>query len=107
MRRIVVLPVLAIAFTAALISVAAYSESQWSKREYDKSLREILAFPSIAIGTNYEGTRNPLVEVFVRSLYDVPGGYDYIVSSSFIDTPTRLMEFRERIPGFNFTAVKG
>ncbi len=107
MRRIVVLPALAIVFTAALMSLAAYSESQWSNHEYDKNLREILGFPSIAIGTNYEGTRNPLLEVFVRSLYDIPGGYDYIVSSSFIDTPMRLVDFRERTPGFNFTAVKG
>lgn len=107
MRRMIVLPLFAIIFTAALISVGLYSEVQWSGREHDRAIREVLGFPSIAIGTNYEGTRNPLLEVFVRSLYDVPGGYDYIVSSSFIDTPMRLREYREHIPGFNFTAVKG
>ncbi|MEN3035554.1 MAG: hypothetical protein ABC537_04550 [Candidatus Methanosuratincola sp.] len=107
MRKVLLLPVLAIVLTAALVSVSVYSEHQWSMREYDRALREVVALPSIAIGTNYEGTRNPLIEVFVRSLYDVPGGYDYIVSSSFIDTPTRLRDFRETIPGFNFTAVKG
>jgi hypothetical protein len=106
-RRVLLLPVLAIILTAALVSVSVYSESQWSMRKYDRALREVVALPSIAIGTNYEGTRNPLIEVFVRSLYDVPGGYDYIVSSSFIDTPTWLRDFRETIPGFNFTAVKG
>ncbi|MEN3017295.1 MAG: hypothetical protein ABC612_07810, partial [Candidatus Methanosuratincola petrocarbonis] len=74
MRKVLLLPVLAIVLTAALVSVSVYSETQWSMREYDRALREVVALPSIAVGTNYEGTRNPLIEVFVRSLYDVPGG---------------------------------
>ncbi len=101
------LPIFALVFTIALIAVSVHSEIQWSGREYDRALRESVGLPSIAIGTNYEGTRNPLIEIFVRSLYDIPGGYDYVVSSSFIDTPLKLKEFRESIPGFNFTAIKG
>lgn len=107
MRRILILPILAMAFTSSILAVSLYSESMWSSMHYDSALRRIVALPSIAIGTNYEGTRNPMIEVFVRSLYDVPGGYDYIVSSSFIDTPIWTDEFRETIPGFNYTAVKG
>jgi hypothetical protein len=107
MKRIVLLPILAIVFTASLISLCALSELGWASRTYDSTLRETIGLPSIAVGTNYEGTRNPLLEIFVRSLYDVPGGYDYVVTSSFIDTPMRQGYFRENVPGFNMTIEKG
>ncbi|MEM4706146.1 MAG: hypothetical protein QXW27_01225, partial [Candidatus Methanomethylicaceae archaeon] len=79
----------------------------WENKEYYYDLRKTIGLPSIAIGTNYEGTRNPLLDVFVRSLYDIPGGHDYVVASSFIDTPLKLREFFERIPGFNISVKKG
>jgi hypothetical protein len=107
MKRIVLVPVLAIVFTASLLAVCAQSELGWASRTYDNKLREVIGLPSIAIGTNYEGTRNPLLEIFVRSLYDVPGGHDYVVTSSFIDTPMREGYYRERVPGFNMTIEKG
>ncbi|MCQ5376824.1 MAG: hypothetical protein NO516_02105 [Candidatus Methanomethylicia archaeon] len=107
MKRIIVLPILALVFTASLMALCAYSEMGWGNRTYDSALRETIGLPSIAVGTNYEGTRNPLLEIFVRSLYDVPGGHDYVVSSSFIDTPMRLGFYRESVPGFNMTMRKG
>lgn len=107
MKRIVALPILALVLTVTLMALCAYSEAEWGRKTYDSALRETIGLPSIAVGTNYEGTRNPLLEIFVRSLYDVPGGYDYVVSSSFIDTPMRLGFYREGIPGFNMTARKG
>lgn len=106
MRRTALIPLLAVVFTASVLAISVHSESEWGGRGYDRALREAVALPSIAVGTNYEGTRNPLLEVFVRSLYDVPGGHDYILSSSFIETPTRMREFREAMPGFNYTALK-
>jgi hypothetical protein len=93
MKRIVLLPILAIVFTASLISLCALSELGWASRTYDSTLRETIGLPSIAVGTNYEGTRNPLLEIFV--------------TSSFIDTPMRQGYFRENVPGFNMTIEKG
>lgn len=107
MKRIAMIPILAVVFTAALISVCFLNEAEWSNRTYDSGLRGAIGLPSIAIGTNYEGTRNPLLEIFVRSLYDVPGGHDYVVASSFIETPIFQEYFREGIPGFNMTWEKG
>lgn len=107
MKRIVLMPVLAVILTVALIAVCVQSELGWASRTYDNDLRETIGLPSIAVGTNYEGTRNPLLEIFVRSLYDVPGGHDYVVTSSFIDTPMRVGFFRENVPGFNMTMEKG
>lgn len=107
MKKIIVLPILALIFTASLIIVSLKSESDWQSGGRSTELRQAIGLPSIAIGTNYEGTRNPLLEIFVRSLYDVPGGYDYVVPSSFIDTPMWQTYFRSITPGFNMTATKG
>jgi hypothetical protein len=106
MKRIVLVPVLAVVFTASLLALCASSEAGWASATYDAELRQAIGLPSIAVGTNYEGTRNPLLEIFVRSLYDVPGGHDYVVTSSFIDTPMREGYYREKVPGFNMTMEK-
>jgi hypothetical protein len=98
------IPILAVVFTAAVIGIALWGGSSPIPSQDDGNLRRTVGLPSIAIGTNYEGTRNPLTELYVRSLYDIPGGYDYVVSSSFIGTPLVLDFYRELIPGFNLTA---
>ena len=107
MKRIVLMPVCAVIFTVALVSLCVMSEAEWQSKTIDESLRRMIGLPSIAIGTNYEGTRNPMIEVFVRSLYDIPGGYDYVVPSSFIDTPIWQDYYRATIPEFNMTMEKG
>ncbi|MDI9644408.1 MAG: hypothetical protein QFX35_04215 [Candidatus Verstraetearchaeota archaeon] len=101
------MPLLTLLLTASVLAISIHSEAEWHGRDYDRALRQVVALPSIAVGTNYEGTRNPLIEVFVRPLYDIPGGYDYVLASSFIDTPMRIGEFRDTVPGFNYTAIKG
>jgi hypothetical protein len=106
-KKILMIPVLAIAMTVILLAISVKSEADWQSKSYDIALRETIGLPSIAIGTNYEGTRNPLVEVFVRALYDVPGGHDYVVSSSFIDTPMWQGFYRSITPGFNMTMIRG
>lgn len=107
MKRMSLLPILALAFTAAVIWIAVFSASGPGLGTDDGNLRRAIGLPSIAIGTNYEGTRNPLTELYVRSLYDVPGGYDYVVSSSFIGTPLELDFYRQIVPGFNLTMQAG
>jgi len=107
LRKVVLMPVLAVVLTATMLIISAASVAGWQQRSYDVRLRETVGLPSIAIGTNYEGTRNPLIEVFVRSLYDIPGGYDYVVPSSFIDTPLWLREYHASVPGFNMTGERG
>lgn len=97
------LPILAVTFTAAVIGIALSGAGNPSLEADDGNLRSVVGLPSIAIGTNYEGTRNPLTELYVRSLYDVPGGYDYVVPSSFIGTPLVLDFYRQLVPGFNLT----
>ncbi|MGC8936632.1 MAG: hypothetical protein ACP5KV_04625 [Candidatus Methanomethylicaceae archaeon] len=101
MKKIYLLPLMTITFTALVLILCVTNQASWQTREYYKDLRATIGLPSIAIGTNYEGTRNPLIEVFVRSLYDIPGGYDYVVPSSFIDTPLKLKEYHDSVPGFN------
>lgn len=97
------IPILAVVLTAAVIGIALFGASNLVPSQDDGNLRRVVGLPSIAIGTNYEGTRNPLTELYVRSLYDIPGGYDYVVSSSFIGTPLVLDFYRELVPGFNLT----
>ncbi|MCX8182419.1 MAG: hypothetical protein N3D12_04815 [Candidatus Methanomethyliaceae archaeon] len=103
MRKIYLMPIMAIILTCTVMVICVTNQASWQNREYYNDLRYAIGLPSIAIGTNYEGTRNPLLEVFVRSLYDIPGGYDYVVPSSFIDTPLKLKEYYESVPGFNIT----
>jgi hypothetical protein len=103
----ILLPALAVAFTAAIIGIALFGGGGPISGSNDGNLRRTVGLPSIAIGTNYEGTRNPLTELYVRSLYDVPGGYDYVVSSSFIGTPLTLDFYRELVPGYNLTFQVG
>lgn len=94
---------MAVAFTVAVIGIALSGAGSSTPPPDDGNLRKVIGLPSIAIGTNYEGTRNPLTELYVRSLYDVPGGYDYVVASSFIGTPLNLGFYRQLVSGFNYT----
>ncbi len=103
MKWVHLLPILSVALTAMVIGMAVSGAGGPALSLDDEHLRGAVGLPSIAIGTNYEGTRNPLTEVYVRSLYDIPGGYDYVVSSSFIGTPMTLGFYRELVPGFNLT----
>lgn len=107
MEKVYLIPILAIVSTILVLAMPILSEVSWQHREDYYELRRTIGLPSIAIGVNYEGTRNPLLDVFVKSLYDVPGGHDYVVVSSFIDTPLRLKEYFERLPGFNMSAWSG
>ncbi|MCS7098265.1 MAG: hypothetical protein NZ922_04740 [Candidatus Methanomethyliaceae archaeon] len=107
MKKVDFIPIMALISTILLIAFTILNQISWERHEYYYELRRSIGIPSIAIGTNYEGTRNPLLDIFVRSLYDVPGGYDYVVASSFIDTPLKLREFFERIPEFNISIRKG
>lgn len=106
MKRVDVFPVMALTSTILLLVICIMNQISWENREFYYDLRRSIGFPAIAIGTNYEGTRNPLLDIFVRSLYDIPGGHDYVVASSFIDTPLKLKEFFERIPNFNMSIRK-
>jgi hypothetical protein len=106
MKKSRIIPIMSIIFTVLLILIIIINQVQWQNHEYYYELRRTIGLPSIAIGTNYEGTRNPLLDIFVRALYDVPGGHDYVVSSSFIDTPLKLKDFFERIPGFNMSVMR-
>ncbi|MEM0101498.1 MAG: hypothetical protein QXW34_01000 [Candidatus Methanomethyliaceae archaeon] len=107
MKKVDMFPIIALISTILLLILCIINQISWENKEYYYDLRKTIGLPSIAIGTNYEGTRNPLLDVFVRSLYDIPGGHDYVVASSFIDTPLKLREFFERIPGFNISVKKG
>ncbi|MDH5806977.1 MAG: hypothetical protein QXW62_00150 [Candidatus Methanomethylicaceae archaeon] len=107
MKKVDIFPIIALISTILLLILCIINQISWENKEYYYDLRRTIGLPSIAIGTNYEGTRNPLLDVFVRSLYDIPGGHDYVVASSFIDTPLKLREFFERIPGFNISVKKG
>ncbi|MEM4479157.1 MAG: hypothetical protein QXV07_03815 [Candidatus Methanomethylicaceae archaeon] len=107
MKKVDMFPIIALISTILLLILCIINQISWENKEYYYDLRRTIGLPSIAIGTNYEGTRNPLLDVFVRSLYDIPGGHDYVVASSFIDTPLKLREFFERIPGFNISVKKG
>ncbi len=108
MRRATIVAVMAIALTVAISAISFVDEAGWRDGGGSAmAIREVVGLPSIAIGTNYEGTRNPLLEMYVRPLYDIPGGYDYAVPSSFIGTPLGIPEYRETIPEFNITIRKG
>ncbi|MEM2743196.1 MAG: hypothetical protein QXF54_04275 [Candidatus Methanomethylicaceae archaeon] len=107
MKKVDIFPIIAFISTILLLILCIINQISWENKEYYYDLRRTIGLPSIAIGINYEGTRNPLLDVFVRSLYDIPGGHDYVVASSFIDTPLKLREFFERIPGFNISVKKG
>jgi len=107
-RKLYLLPLAALILTIFVLALAAYSEQEWKAERppEDITFRETLGLPSIALGTNYGATRNPLLEVYCTSLYDMPGGYCYIYSASFLGTPLKDPVFRAAIPGFNLTAQK-
>jgi hypothetical protein len=52
------------------------SEMSWIAKEGTTDyLRRIVGLPSVAIGNLSPAARNPGLEIFCTSLYDVPGGY--------------------------------
>jgi hypothetical protein len=68
------------------------SELSWSaKASSPDSLRQIVGLPSIIVGNLNPSARNPGLELFCTSLYDVPGGYCYY--------------FAPGLPVTNFTVI--
>ncbi len=110
MRKILALPVAALLMFVLVLSMNLVSEQAWSdaarRVEEEQAIRRVVGLPSIAIGTYYGATRNPLLEVYCTSLYDVPGGYCYILAAIFVDTPLRDPVYSRTIPGFNMTAQR-
>ncbi|MDQ1280346.1 MAG: hypothetical protein QG670_1609 [Thermoproteota archaeon] len=76
---------LAFVFTSCLVSEIVWS----TKANSPDTLRQIVGLPSIAIGNLNPSVRNPGLEFFCTSLYDVPGGYCYY--------------FAPGVPATNFT----
>ena len=110
MRKINLLPLVALILTIMVFALCFINELSWAvlgQSEARKTVREVIGLPSIALGTNYGATRNPLLEVYCTSLYDMPGGYCYIYIASFVGWPMSDPSFLEKVPGFNFTAMKG
>lgn len=66
-------------------------------------LRQVVGLPSIAAGVDYEGTRNPLLEIGIRSQYDVPNAHDYSLTTGFFGSPMLEDEYRAGIREYNFT----
>lgn len=66
----------------AFVSLSSLASNvSWSiKMGNSDSLREFVGLPSIAIGNLNPSARNPGLELFCPSLYDVPGGYCYYFS---------------------------
>ncbi len=60
-----------------LISVSCVaSELSWADRERSPdALRQAVGLPSNVVGNLNPAARNPGLELFCTSLYDVPGGY--------------------------------
>jgi hypothetical protein len=82
--------------TVALLTFVSLSclvsEISWSEKvNSSDSLRQLVGLPSIAIGNLNPSARNPGLELFCTSLYDVPGGYCYY--------------FAPGVPVTNFTIV--
>jgi len=111
MRKINLLPVAAIILTIFVIYMSISSDLYWKERVVKAAeedlLRKVIALPSVAAGANYRATRNPLLELYCAALYDMPGGYDYIVATSLIGCPLWDPYIFQSIPGFNYTARRG
>jgi hypothetical protein len=70
---------------AFVVASSIASEVAWStntlESEKTASLRELVGLPSVAVGNLNPSARNPGLEIFCTSIYDVPGGYcDYFTS---------------------------
>ncbi len=108
MNKVLSLPIITLILMSFLIVAYVLNEQDWSKKRVseENEIRAIIGLPSIALGTKYGATRNPLLELYCTSLYDLPGGYCYIMSASFIDTPLRDPVYFRTVPEFNMTAFK-
>lgn len=64
---------------AMLLFIAAscvLSEASWASKEGNKdTLAETVGLASIIVGNLNPSARNPGVELFCTSLYDIPGGF--------------------------------
>jgi hypothetical protein len=108
-RKIDLLPLAALILTLMVFAFCFVNELNWVVLEQNpvrQTVREVIGLPSIALGTNYGATRNPLLEVYCTSLYDIPGGYCYIYIASFVGWPMQSPDFFKTVPGFNLTAMR-
>jgi hypothetical protein len=71
-----------IVLLAFVLSSCLLSELSWSSKENSKtSLFQVTGLSSLVVGNLNPSARNPGLELFCTSLYDVPGGYCYYFSS--------------------------
>jgi hypothetical protein len=78
-RNVLVLTTILLIFVSVSCLI---SELSWTNKvDKTDSLRQMVALPSIAIGNLNPSARNPGLEIFCTSLYDVPGGYCYYFTS--------------------------
>ena len=109
---IFIVPIITLIMLAAVLAACAVSEQTWSDIKYtrpegEQDIRRLVGLPSINAGGNYKATRNPLLEIFCTSLYDMPNGHDYIYpATSYVDTPLRDPEYLKTVPEFNMSAVR-
>jgi hypothetical protein len=65
----------ALALLVFVMSSSMYSEIAWTTKERStEPIRQIVGLPSIAIGNLNPATRNPGLEIWCTSFYDLPGG---------------------------------
>ncbi|GEM_PF-894613 len=88
---------------AELLAVGYIAYAQQAPGGEASVLRRVVGLPSIAAGVDYEGTRNPLLEIGIRSQYDVPNAHDYSLTTSFFGSPMLVDAYREGIREYNFT----
>jgi hypothetical protein len=109
---IFIVPLITLIMLVSVLTACAVSEQTWkgikdARPEGEYEIRKLVGFPSINAGGNYKATRNPLLEVFCTSLYDMPNGHDYIYpATSYVNTPLRDPEYMKLIPEFNMTAIR-
>ena len=104
------LPLLTLILTVLVLLSCLFNELYWEssiQNPVKADVRKTIGLPSIAIGTNYGATRNPLLEVYCTALYDMPGGYCYIFIASFVGWPMQDPEYFKTVPGFNLKAMRG
>lgn len=59
-----------------IVASCVLSESSWAAKEKSPDmLAETVGLSSIVVGNLNPATRNPGLELFCTSLYDVPGGF--------------------------------
>ena len=85
------------------MSMVLVTQNQWEASDHQIELRAIIGLPSIAMGVDYEGTRNPLLEIGIRSLFDIPNGHDYFLTTTFLGNPLWDEGYRASIRELNST----